>query len=315
MGTEEVGVVEKEKNVLSLQQQQQQQHYTPVHPSIKSSPLAEETRKQRQPPPHKIDMVVTLNEAKTIQSPSPIPNPVQPDPLKQKPQHHMNSQCHSYISANPAELLKNKPHLGQLEISKPKPNTSPDISKHKIPKYSDTSLPPTGRLLSKVETVEPPRSGFKPVVPRSEAGGITMSSSNKSPLIIDRNETFTIYRDPVLVRSDAENSSSATISSNHVAAYLHPHLHTLHSPTPHSPCLTSTSHPHTSSHLLASPHTSSMPHPHLLPPGVLPAMPPPAASLLGGHPHLESPSGLGHLALPHPAATHQQQFLQVEFSP
>ncbi|CAG13806.1 unnamed protein product, partial [Tetraodon nigroviridis] len=133
--------------------------------------------------------------------------------------------------------------------------------------------------------------------------------STKSPLIIDKNETFTVYRDPALVSSNSENSSSATITSSHIASYLHPHLHSLHSPSPHSPCLTSVSHAHAASHLLTSPHTSTLPHPHLLPPGVLPAMPPTAASILGGHPCLDSPSGLGHITLPHTVSAHQQQFL------
>uniref|UniRef100_A0A3Q3VYN8 Probable JmjC domain-containing histone demethylation protein 2C n=1 Tax=Mola mola TaxID=94237 RepID=A0A3Q3VYN8_MOLML len=243
---------------------------------------------------------------------SPSPNPAHLESLKQKLQPPSNSQCHSYTNTNPADLFKTKSHPGQRDNSIPKPNTSPEVSKHKIPRYSDTSPPPTGPLSTKVEVTESLRSGFKPVPVRSEPGGVNAnSSSTKSPLIIDKNETFTVYRDPALVRSDTENAASATVSSNHVAAYLHPHLHTLHSASPHSPCLTPAPHPHAASHLLAPPHTSALPHPHLLPPGVLPAMPPPAASLLGGHPRLDSPSGLGHLALPHPAAAHQQQFLQA----
>lgn len=312
-------LLEKEKTVLPhhlhhhQQHTQQQQHYTAIHPGIKSPSLSEETRKhqQQQLAHHKMNTVLP-DLAKSKMSPNP--NPAQLDSLKQKVQHPSNSQCHPYTNANPADLLKNKTHPGQLDISKPKPNTSPEVSKHKIPRYSDTSPPPPGRLPTKAEIAEPLRSGFKPVPARSESGGVSTSSSSsstKSPLIIDKNETFTVYRDPALVRSDAENSASATVSSNHVAAYLHPHLHTLHSPSPHSPCLTPASHPHTTSHLLAPPHTSALPHPHLLSPGVLPAMPPPAASLLGGHPRLDSPGGLGHLALPHPAAAHQQQFLQV----
>lgn len=310
---ENVLLVEKEKPVLPhhLQHQQQQQqhtqqkqHYTSVHPSINSPSLSEETRKppQQPPPPNKMNAAISPDfKSKTS------PNPAQLDSLKQKPQHPNNSQSHPYPNTTPAEPLKAKPHPGLLDSSKPKPNTSPEVSKHKIQRYSGPSPPPIGRLSAKVEPAEPPRSCFKPVPVRLESGGV---SSTKSPFIIDKNETFTVYRDPALVRSAAENSVSVSISSNHVAAYLHPHLHTLHSPSPHSPCLTSASHPHTS-HLLAPPHTSALPHPHLLPPGVLPAMPPPTASLLGGHPRLDSPSGLGHLGLPHPAAVHQQQFLQV----
>lgn len=310
-------LVEKEKTVPPHhlhhhQQQHAPQHFTSVLPGIKSPSLSEETRKpsQQQPPPNKINTVLSPDLAKSKMSPNQNLNPAQLDSLKHKLQHTSNSQCHPYSNATPTDLLKTKQHPSQLDISKPKPNTSPEVSKHKIPRYSDTSPPSAGRLSTKGEIAEPSRSGFKPVPARSESGGVsTSSSSTKSPLIIDKNETFTVYRDPALVRSDAENSASATVSSNHVAAYLHPHLHNLHSPSPHSPCLTPAS--HSAPHLLAPPHSSTLPHPHLLPPGVLPAMPPPAASLLGGHPRLDSPGGLGHLAMPHPAATHQQQFLQV----
>ena len=318
-------VVEKEKTVLSHhhhlhphQQQQHhqqhtQQHYTSIQPGIKS-PSSEETRKhpQQQPNPHKMNTVPPSEIAKPKMSPSPNPSTPQIDSLKQKPQHPNNSQSHPYPNTNPTEHLKTRSHPGLLEISRPKPNTSPEVSKHKIPRYPDTSPPPTGRLSAKLEASEPLRSCFKPVPARPESVGVCMSSSSsKSPLIIDKNETFTVYRDPALVRSDAENSVAASLSSNHVAAYLHPHLHTLHSPSPHPPCLTPASHPHATSHLLSASHSSALPHPHLLPPGVLSAMPPPTASLLGGHPRLDSPGGLGHLGLPHPAAAHQQQFLQV----
>lgn len=319
---ENVVLLEKEKAVLPHhlhhhhQHMQQQQHYTAIHPGIKSLSLSEETRKQpqQQLAQHKMNAVLSPDLAKSKISPNLNPA-AQLESLKPQVQHPSNSQCHPYTNANPGDILKNKTHPSQLDSSKTKPNTSPEVSKHKIPRYTDTSPPPTGRLPTKVEIAEPLRSGFKPVPVRSESGGVSTnsggSSSTKSPLIIDKNETFTVYRDPALVRSDADNSVSATVSSNHVAAYLHPHLHSLHSPSPHSPCLTPASHPHTTSHLLAPTHTSALPHPHLLPPGVLPAIPPPAASLLGGHPRLDSPGGLGHLALPHPAAAHQQQFLQV----
>lgn len=259
--------------------------------------MSEESRKhlQQPPAPHKMNTALPLDASK---SQSPNPSSAHVDSLKQK------SQSPVYPNANSAEHVKAKPHPGLLDICKPKPNTSPEVSKHKMPRYAGTSPPPAGRVPVKMESPEPPRSGFKPV--QSESGGVGTSGSTKSPLIIKKNEPFTVYRDPALIRSDVENSASATVSSNHVAAYLHPHLHTLHSP--HSPCLTPASHAHAASHLLANPHTSALPHPHLLPPTVLPAMAPPAASL---HPRLDSPGSLGHLPLPHPAATHQQQFLQV----
>lgn len=286
--------VEKEKLVLP-HHPVQHQHYTHIHPGIKSTPLSEEIRKaQLQPnPSHKI---LCLEK----KSPSPKPAPL--DMLKPKPQHPNHTQSNPYPTIGPADLPKAKPHPGLFDISKPKPNTSPEISKHKIQRYPDSSPPPPGRLSSKVEAAETLRSSFKLLQSRSESGGRSTPTSTKSPLIIDKNETFTVYRDPALVRSDAENSSS--VSTNHVAAYLHPHLHPL--PSSHSACLTSSSHPHATPHLLAPAPTSTLPHPHLLPPGVLPAMHPPSASLLGGHPRLDSPNTLGHLTL-----THQQQFLQV----
>lgn len=295
-------LVEKEKNVLPHHHLHQQQHHTlqSFHAGMKSPSLSEETRKhpQQQPAPHKMNTVLPPDISKPQISSSPNPGSAHLDSLKQKSRPD-SSQSPSYPNASQADLVKAKTHAGLVDISKPKPNTSPEVSKHKMPRYSDTSPPPPSRLPVKIELAEPPRSGFKPV--RLESGAVSTSSNTKSPLIIKKNEPFTVYRDPALVRSDAENSASATVSSNHVAAYLHPHLHTLRSP--HSPCLTPASHPHAASHLLAPAHTSALPHPHLLPPTVLPAMAPPAASL---HPRLDSPGGLGHLALPH-----QQQYLQV----
>lgn len=306
--------VDREKTVLPHFFQHQHKHprYTSIQNSIKSQSLSGEMKKWQQPP--QITTILSFDEANTKSIPNPSPNTALPDPLKQKLQHASNSQFHSYPSPKTADIFKSKPHSGQLDSSKPKPNNSPVVSKHKILRGSDLSSPPTSRSLTKTEAAKPARPCFKSVSPQSEMISITSgSSSTKSPLIIDKNETFTVYRDPALVSSNSENSSSATISSSHIASYLHPHLHSLHSPSPHSPCLTPVSHPHATSHLLTSPHTSALPHPHLLPHGVLPAMPPPAASILGGHSCLDSPSGLGRITLPHPASAHQQQFLPVKF--
>ncbi|KAM6896910.1 LOW QUALITY PROTEIN: putative JmjC domain-containing histone demethylation protein 2C [Xenentodon cancila] len=286
------------------QRQHSQLQYTSVYSGITPS-LSEDARKhpQQQPPPHKMNTPPPPDSANFKTSPSPNPTSAPLECLKQKSQISSSSQ--SLPNTNTAEPKAN-PHPGPLETPKPKPNTSPEVSKQKVLHYSNTSPPPTGRLPTKVDS-EPVRSGFKPVPLRSEGGGVS-TSSTKSPLIIDRNETFTVYRDPALVQSDTDNSTSSANSSNHVTAYLH--LHPLHSSSSHSPCLTPGSHTHATSHLLAPPHSSALPHPHLLPPGMLPAMPPPAPSLLGGHTRLDSPGSLGHLALPHPAAAHQQQFLQ-----
>ncbi|MED6285495.1 hypothetical protein CHARACLAT_029907, partial [Characodon lateralis] len=303
-------LMDKEKTVLShlqlhhhQQQQLHEQQHTSVHHGV-PPPLTEESRKtpQQQIPFNKS---TPPDLAKSKVSLSSTPSTVQLDSLKQKPQ----PPNQPYPSTNPADL-RAKPHPGLLDISKPKTNTSPEVSKHKVLRYSDSSPSPSGRLPIKVDLAEPPRSGFKPVPLRAGVGGVSTSSSTKSPLIYDKNETFTVYRDPALVRSDTENSVTQTNSPNHMTAYLHPHLHTLHSPSPHSTCLTSASHPHGTSHLLAPPHSSPLPHPHLLPPGMLSAMHPPPGTLFGGHPRLDAPGSLSHLALPHPATTHQQQFLQ-----
>ncbi|KAK6328039.1 hypothetical protein J4Q44_G00000170 [Coregonus suidteri] len=165
-------------------------------------------------------------------SPSPdVPKPLpSPEALKPKP------LCSS-------DIIKSKTHSVLETGSKPKPLTSPEVSKHKV-RYPDN----------------PPRSSFKPVLARGTA---SPGSCTKSPLIIDKKELFTVYRDPALVRPDQE--------SNHVS-YLHPQLH------PH----------HLTSHLLPSSHSH-----HLLS-GVLSGLPP--GPLLGGHPRLDS-SGLGHLGL------------------
>lgn len=306
--TENALSVEKEKTVLPhhhldhQQQPTQLHHYTSIHPGVKSLSLSEETIKhpQQLPPAPKMNTVLPLDLAKSKIRPSPNTNSSQFDTILQKSQHP---------NTNPTDLFKVKPQPGQLENSKPKPYTSPEISKHKIHRYSNISPTQSGRVHTTLESAESSRSSFKPVPVRFESSGDGTSSSSsssnitKSPLIIDKNETFTVYRDPALVRSDADNSASATVSSNHVAAYLHSHLH--------SPCLSPASHPHAASHLLIPSHTSPLPHPHLLPPGVLPAISAPSASLLGGHPRLDSSGGLGHLPLTHPAAAHQQQFLQV----
>lgn len=288
-----------------LQYQHKHPHYTSIHNSIKSQSLAGEVKKWQHLP--QMATFLSSDDANTKSILSPSPNTALPEPPKLKLQHTSNSQFHAYPSPKTADL-KSKPHSGQLDSLKPKPNTSPEVSKHKIPKGSDVSSPPTSRSLAKADPAKAVRSCFRSSSPQSE------SSSTRSPLIIDRNETFTIYRDPALVSSNSENSLSATISSGHIASYLHPHLLSLHPPSPHSPCLAPVSHPHAASHLLTSPHTAALPHPHLLPPGVLPAMPPTAASILGGHPRLDSPSGLGHITLPHPASAHQQQFLPVRFT-
>ncbi|XP_071250850.1 probable JmjC domain-containing histone demethylation protein 2C isoform X2 [Salvelinus alpinus] len=189
-------------------------------------------------------------------SPSPdVPKPL-PSPEALKPK----ALCSP-------DIIKSKTQSFLETGSKPKPLTSPEVSKHKG-RYPDN----------------PPRSSFKPVLAR---GTESPGSCTKSPLIIDKNEHFTVYRDPALVRPNQE--------SNRVS-YLHPQLHPLHASS-HASCLTPSSTHHHTSHLLPSSH-------HHLLSGVLSGLPP--GPLLGGHPRLDS-SGLGHLGLAHHHPVSQPQ--------
>ncbi|KAF7705095.1 probable JmjC domain-containing histone demethylation protein 2C isoform X2 [Silurus meridionalis] len=246
--------------VAEREREKVQQQYPSIMPCVKNATLAEDVRK-----PQKLSS--SPDVAKSKSNPSP-------DTFKPK--------------CNPSpDAMKSKTH-SVLEAMKPKPNTSPEVTKHKS-RHHDNPLSSVARSAAKPDT-ETPRSSFKPV--------LTRTTPSKSPLIVDKNEHFTVYRDPALVRPEAE--------TNHVT-YLPPHLHPLHSSS-HGTCLTPSSHHH--SHLLSasslSPH-HSVHHPLL--PTVLPAMPP--STLLGGHPRLDS-SGLGHLALAHHHPHQQQQFLQQQ---
>lgn len=136
----------------------------------------------------------------------------------------------------------------------------------------------------------------------------TVDKPSKSQLIIDRNEPFTVYRDPALVRRELENLSTY-VPPSHTPPNLHSKHH-LKSPSPSSssPSLTSTN-SHTkiispAAHLSPLPLPSqsplcsthpSIPHPHLLP-SLLPGLPP-SSALLAGHARL-GPLSLSH----HPLA-------------
>ncbi|XP_028976260.2 probable JmjC domain-containing histone demethylation protein 2C isoform X3 [Esox lucius] len=235
----------------------QPQLHASVVPCIRNASLADEARKSHKPSP-----------SPDIPKTKPLPSP---------------------------DAVKSKMHSVPETGCKPKPLTSPEVSKHKV-RHPDNPppAPPTSRsvLLKPEPEATPPRSSFKPVPAR---GTTSAPEATKSPLIIDKNEHFTVYRDPALVRPEQE--------SNHVS-YLH--LHPLHT--------TSSGHHHPS-HLLPSSHAHhQVHHPHLLP-GVLPGLPP--GSLLGGHPRVDS-SGLGHLGLahhhPHQVQQHQA-FLQQHQQP
>lgn len=211
-----------------------------------------------------------------------------------------------------SDAMKSKTNP-QVENTKIKPNTSPEI-KYKPPQSPDTVKSKVNYLNSHVIGVtktavktEPdlPRSIFHPIPPR-----VTSLEVTKNPLSVDKKEHFTIYRDPILLGQET--------GTNHMTPYLHQHNYPPHStshrtslnPSTHHSALTGTP------HLLAessnqtplsviNTHTHhSVHHQHLLP-AVLPGMP--TASLLGGHPRLETAhaSSLSHLAL-----AHQQQLLQ-----
>ncbi|XP_062858753.1 probable JmjC domain-containing histone demethylation protein 2C isoform X2 [Trichomycterus rosablanca] len=238
-----------------------QQQYASIMPCINNVSLAEDVRK-----PHKLSS--SPDVAKSQSNPSP-------DLLKPR--------------CNPSpDAMKSKTH-GVLEALKPKPNTSPEVTKHKA-RYAHNVQTSRSTIKQEPDVV----SGFMRVPVRA-----TPYESGKSPLIVDRNEHFMVYRDPALVRHEADG--------NHVA-YLPPHLHSLRGST-HTTCLAPGPHPH--SHLL--PASSLGPHPHHsvhhpLLPNILTAMP------LGGHPRLDS-GGLGHLALAHHHPHQQQQFLQQQHPP
>ncbi|XP_047673644.1 probable JmjC domain-containing histone demethylation protein 2C isoform X1 [Tachysurus fulvidraco] len=261
-----VASVSESAAVAEREREKIQQQYPSIMPCIKNASLAEDVRK-----PQKLSSSPDVAKSKSNPSPDTF-----------------NPKC------NPSpDAMKSKTH-SVLEAMKPKPNTSPEVTKHKG-RHNDNPPSAVARLSAKPDA-EIPRSSFKPVPARTNP-----SESTKSPLIVDKNEHFTVYRDPALVRPEAKN--------NHVT-YLPPHLHPLHSSS-HATCLTPSSHHH--SHLL--PASSLSPHPsvhHPLLPTVLPAIPP--TSLLGGHPRLDS-GGLSHLALAHHHSHQQQQFLQQQPPP
>ncbi|XP_031204493.1 probable JmjC domain-containing histone demethylation protein 2C isoform X3 [Mastomys coucha] len=196
------------------------------------------------------------------------------------------------------------------EVVKPKITHSPDSVKSKAA-YGNSQAVGELRLASKIEH-ELSRGSFHPVPTRGSA-----LETTKSPLIIDKNEHFTVYRDPALIGSET--------GANHISPFLSQHPFSLHSsshrtclnPGTHHPALTPGPHllagsssqtplPTINTHPLTSSPHHSVHHPHLLS-TVLPGVP--TASLLGGHPRLESAhaSSLSHLALAH---QQQQQLLQ-----
>ncbi|XP_006835874.1 PREDICTED: probable JmjC domain-containing histone demethylation protein 2C isoform X1 [Chrysochloris asiatica] len=220
----------------------------------------------------------------------------------------------------PPETIKSKLNPS-VDTPKTKSNPSPEVVKSKITHSPDSVKSKTTyvtsqvagerRLTNKLEH-ELSRCSFHPVPAR----GSTLETT-KSPLIIDKNEHFTVYRDPALIGPET--------GANHISPFLNQHPFPLHSsshrtclnPGTHHPTLTPAPHllagsssqtplPTINTHPLTSGPHHSVHHPHLLP-TVLPGVP--TASLLGGHPRLETAhaSSLSHLALAH---QQQQQMLQ-----
>ncbi|XP_056624369.1 probable JmjC domain-containing histone demethylation protein 2C isoform X2 [Triplophysa dalaica] len=170
-------------------------------------------------------------------------------------------------------------------------------------------------ILTQIPSPTPTRSRTPPNSPsRTPNHTSTPDKSSKSPLIVDRKEPFTVYRDPALVRAELETHPTYIQPPNTPQNTKH-HIK-VPSPSSSSPSLTpSSSHskllspsPHPA-HLsltplhsqpplcsLSTPH-STIPHPHLLP-SLLPALPS-SAALLAGHPRIGA-MGLAHhhLALP-----------------
>ncbi|XP_030058985.1 putative JmjC domain-containing histone demethylation protein 2C [Microcaecilia unicolor] len=226
-------------------------------------------------------------------------------------QHHKQTPSPDVLKfkSNMSVGVNNKIKMNSCsDALKPRLSHSPDSLMSKVIYHSSQT---TGSSRSARIESELHRSSFHPVTAR-----VSTIETTKSPLIIDKNEHFTVYRDPALVGPDSR--------TNHISPFLNQHNFALHSPS-HRTCLTpNTHHPALTAnpHLLAgspnqasmsiSPHAlgsaphHSVHHPHLLP-AVLSGVP--TASLLGGHPRLETAhaSSLSHLALAH---QQQQQMLQ-----
>ncbi|XP_078079761.1 putative JmjC domain-containing histone demethylation protein 2C isoform X2 [Mustelus asterias] len=216
-----------------------------------------------------------------------------------------NNRSEKEKTANASGLQPNAPiHATNKTNKLNKTNTSPDTLKSKI-SYSCSTTASVTKPTSRCKN-ESSRSSFQHV------GTRTVVETTKSPLIVDKNERFTVYRDPALVGPDT--------GAKPLSPYFHPHLHPLHTSS-HSSCLTtSSSHPAiraVSHHLSGSPRTSATNNAHVLSsapahsvhsshhlPAVLPGVPP--ASLVCGHLDSVHVRNLNPLTLAH----HQQQFLQ-----
>uniref|UniRef100_A0AAY4EQD1 JmjC domain-containing protein n=1 Tax=Denticeps clupeoides TaxID=299321 RepID=A0AAY4EQD1_9TELE len=263
-----------------------------------SSPSRVETKTQPTPSP----------KSKQTATPNHTPNPT-PSPIK--------SFIHTPTAAPP-----------KTQVSHPVPTKSSTPALNR----SMSSTTPTktpAPIMSRSQILNPTPTK----TPTAAVNQTPAFTSTKSPFIIDRNEPFTVYRDPALLREDPD-----TPQHHSNVAYIHPSTHTVHTPLPAPRPLTRTppQPPHTAhatlpaprsthtsslsppnthtphvmrtpspspqttltslgGHVLPSrpPHPSSLSHPHLLP-TLLPGLPP-SAALLAGH------GSLGAMGLsPHP---------------
>uniref|UniRef100_A0A671LZ94 Probable JmjC domain-containing histone demethylation protein 2C n=1 Tax=Sinocyclocheilus anshuiensis TaxID=1608454 RepID=A0A671LZ94_9TELE len=193
-----------------------------------------------------------------------------PQTLREMSREKQNASLEVGLLKDSAPLTKSVDRtLSSLKMA---PN--PKVTCSTTPVLIQTPSPTPNR--SRTPTHSPPRTPNRTPTP---------DKSTKSPLIVDRKEPFTIYRDPALIRTDSPSLTPVSSHSKLLSSSPHPaHL----SPIPlHSqPPLCSLSTPH-----------STIPHPHLLP-SLLPALSP-SATLLTGHPRIRA-LGLPHhpLALP-----------------
>uniref|UniRef100_A0A671M2C4 Probable JmjC domain-containing histone demethylation protein 2C n=1 Tax=Sinocyclocheilus anshuiensis TaxID=1608454 RepID=A0A671M2C4_9TELE len=222
-----------------------------------------------------------------------------PQTLREMSREKQNASLEVGLLKDSAPLTKSVDRtLSSLKMA---PN--PKVTCSTTPVLIQTPSPTPNR--SRTPTHSPPRTPNRTPTP---------DKSTKSPLIVDRKEPFTIYRDPALIRTELE-AHPTYIQPPHTPPNPKQHLKT---PSPsssspsltpvssHSKLLSSSPHPahlspiplHSQPPLcsLSTPH-STIPHPHLLP-SLLPALSP-SATLLTGHPRIRA-LGLPHhpLALP-----------------
>uniref|UniRef100_A0AAY4ERJ0 JmjC domain-containing protein n=1 Tax=Denticeps clupeoides TaxID=299321 RepID=A0AAY4ERJ0_9TELE len=199
-----------------------------------SSPSRVETKTQPTPSP----------KSKQTATPNHTPNPT-PSPIK--------SFIHTPTAAPP-----------KTQVSHPVPTKSSTPALNR----SMSSTTPTktpAPIMSRSQILNPTPTK----TPTAAVNQTPAFTSTKSPFIIDRNEPFTVYRDPALLREDPD-----TPQHHSNVAYIHPSTHTVHTPLPAPRPLTRTppQPPHTAHATLPAPrstHTSSLSPPNTHTPHVM----------------------------------------------